>query len=143
MFFRQRKQFSGWRSSGFTLIELMIVVFVVAILMAIAIPSYSNFVERSKMRSAQADLIALTVNIENDYQRLLSYPVLAESDVLEDRYTGWNPASQDFGYHAISTATTYTIVATGQGSFSGCSLSITNENVRTATGCPQGNGGWL
>ncbi|WP_028875951.1 type IV pilin protein [Teredinibacter turnerae] len=130
-------------AAGFTLIELMIAVAITAILAAIAIPSYNNFILRSKMRSAQADLVALTVNVENDYQRLLSYPVLDADDDLATRYTGWNASSDDFTYHAESTAATYELVATGHNSFDGCILKITNENLRTAEGCPQGNGGWL
>lgn len=42
---------------GFTLIEMMIVVAVVAILAAIAIPSYSEHVRKSRRAQAKADLV--------------------------------------------------------------------------------------
>ena len=42
------------RAQGFTLIEVMIVVVVVGILMAVAIPSYREYVLRSHRSSAQA-----------------------------------------------------------------------------------------
>lgn len=131
--------------AGFTLIELLIGLVITGIVAAIAVPSYNNFVQRSKMRTVQADLVALSVNIENQYQRTLAYPTIASSADLSTLYSGWHAASDtaEFTFSAASTAAGYTLTATGQGGFSGCTLTITNDNVRTATDCPQGNGAWL
>lgn len=134
---------SPGRAAGFSLIELMIALVIAAILAGIAIPSYTNYIERSKMRSAQADLVALTVNIENEYQRMLSYPVIAEEDDLSERYNGWNATSDDFDISAVSTAAGYTLTASGRNSLEGCTLTIDNNNTRAATDCPQGNGDWI
>jgi len=46
-------------NKGFTLIELMIVVVVIAILASIAIPSYREYVLRSNRRAAQATMMEL------------------------------------------------------------------------------------
>lgn len=49
---------------GFTLIELMIAVAIVAILAAIALPSYQNYVQKSARGNAQANLIAAASAME-------------------------------------------------------------------------------
>lgn len=55
------------RKDGFTLIELMIVVAIIGVLAAIAIPAFINYVKRSKTSEAGANLKALFVGATSYY----------------------------------------------------------------------------
>ncbi len=55
-------------NEGFTLIELMIVVAIIGILAAIAIPAFINYVKRSKTSEAPANLKALFTGAQAYYQ---------------------------------------------------------------------------
>lgn len=52
-------------NKGFTLIELMIVVAVIGVLAAIAIPQYQNYVAKSELAAAYATVSAMKVNYED------------------------------------------------------------------------------
>src|SRR3954470_11130490 len=60
---------------GFTLIELMIVVAIVGILAAIALPAYQDYVIRSKMSEATAALAACKTSISEYASTKTAWPV--------------------------------------------------------------------
>lgn len=121
--------------AGFTLIEMMVAAIIVAILAGLALPAYTKYVNKSRAKSASADLAALALNMENRYQLQLSYPVYAANTAATNAiFSAWSPTqASHFSYTMASTASTYTLTATGQGSSAGCTLSLSHLNARTAT----------
>lgn len=65
---------SAHHHTGFTLIELMIVVAVIGVLSSIAIPSYTQYIQKSEMASGFATLKALVTPAELYYQQHGSLP---------------------------------------------------------------------
>lgn len=60
-------------ASGFSLIEVMIVVVIVGILAAIALPSYNNYVVRASRAAAQTELLQLASLQEKIYLNSNAY----------------------------------------------------------------------
>ncbi|EGQ9179116.1 pilin [Vibrio alginolyticus] len=73
---KQKKQ------QGFTLIELMIVVAVIGVLAAIAIPQYQNYVKKSEAAAGLATLRSLTTNIDTFIADTGTFPADGDAPTL-------------------------------------------------------------
>lgn len=60
-------------TQGFTLIELMVVVVMIAIVATIAIPSYQEYVRRSNLAAAQQEMQKIAAMLERHRSRNFSY----------------------------------------------------------------------
>ncbi len=65
---KQKKQ------QGFTLIELMIVVGIIGVLSAIAIPAYQSYIQRTEVATAVSTVRSLLTNIDMEEQETGSFP---------------------------------------------------------------------
>ncbi len=122
---------------GFTLIEVMIVVAVVAILAAIALPSYQDSVRKSRRGQAKTDMLELVQMLERAYSTDRTYTRYSTLAAPLDQ----SPRQGDARYAIrISDvgATTYTLTATpqgGQANDTRCgTLTINQMGVKTISG---------
>ena len=60
-------------SKGFTLLELMVTLVIVAIFAAIAIPSYQYFIVKTRKAQAQAEMLKISERLENYRSKQLTY----------------------------------------------------------------------
>jgi type IV pilus assembly protein PilE len=127
---------SAWRKlAGFTLIELMIVVAIVAILAAIAIPAYQKQILQSRRTSAKTALLDLSGREERYYAANNTYdPTLTDFYTTVDGTGALQvPNNTNEDYYSVTIAVT---PATGTTPASYVATAVpVNSQAADATGC--------
>ena len=111
-----------WSQRGFTLIELMITLVIIAVLARIAIPSYMESVRKAKRAQAQVAITGLAQALERNFTNTNTYATKADGSSTVDAsnqpviYPASVPTTGTAFYTLTVTfpggATTYLITAT-------------------------------
>lgn len=117
--------------TGFTLIELMIVVAVVGILAAVAYPSYTDYVRRGRLPEAFSELSAAKAKMEQYFQDNRRYGTTAGGSTCG--YTSPTSASKYFDFTCTASNTTFTFTATGKNGVSGHVYTINQAGAKATT----------
>ena len=129
-------------TSGFTLIELMIVVAIIGVLAAIAVPMYGSYVEKSRRTDGKAKLMQVAQSLERCFTTLSAY-----NNNNCDVVTGGAVADvSDENFYAVTattlTSTSFTLTATpqnAQANDTDCTtLTLDHLGQRAATGANSG-----
>ena len=126
---------------GFTLIEVMITVVIVAIIAAVAIPNYTDYVTRSKFTEAHGQLADLRVKMEQYYMDNRRYSTTAAGGTCGLGATIAVAGTKYFAYTCASSALNaagdqaYTLTATGAAGegLAGLAFTINQANARGTT----------
>jgi len=104
------------KQQGFTLIELMIVVAIIGILAAVAIPAYQDYIARAQMSEALILSDGLKITVAEVYTQSGTCPTNGTSGIAA--------AAEITGKYVASVATAGSATATG-----GCTITATMKGV--------------
>ncbi len=121
---------------GFTLIELMVTVAIVAILSSVAIPSYTDYLRRGKLPEAFSSLSDYRVKMEQYYQDNRNYGTAACADTGPPSWSVWPNTVKYFQFDCARTlgGQGYTITATSTVALgSAHTYTVNQANLQTTT----------
>ena len=126
------------KKNGFTLMELMLTVIVIAILVSIAIPNYINTVERAKAREARATLESMRAAEQTYASERREMIALGGNPNewtlvgLEDPHAN-NRRSWDYAFNDANGSGTAT---RNSGPYQGWTITLDADGTETVTGGP-------
>ena len=129
------------QQQGFTLVEILIVMVIIAILTAVAYPAYQGQIRKSKRSDAYAALLAMADNQEKFYIANNTYSGNPNQlGLVADGGFFYSPEGQ-YRMTAAGDANTFTVTATAapgttQAEDTGCTvLTVNSLNVKAPDAC--------
>ena len=118
---------------GFTLIEVLVTIAIVAIIASVALPSYTAYVQRSRIPSGLDALSSYFTRMEQRYQDTGNYANGSACGVALPTAANYTVTC------ALSNSGQgYTATATGAGPLSGYTYTINHAGARNTTAHPKG-----
>lgn len=132
------------KAKGFSLVELLVVIGIIGVLAAIAIPNYTEYTTRARITEAVASLSDMRVKMEQFFQDNRTYVGACAAGTLAPL-----PASSSYFTFECTTAcggaagnslaaSTYTVRACGRGGMASFEYTINQANVRSTVNLPDG-----
>ncbi|AKU20686.1 MULTISPECIES: type IV pilin protein [unclassified Massilia] len=116
--------------NGFTLIEVMITVAIVAILMSVAVPAYTNYITRGRLSEVFTGLGGVQTAAEQHWANRRTYAGM-------DALASFPKDSDNFTYAlTVGTASAYTVTATGRNKMNGFVYTVDQNGTHATTATP-------
>ncbi len=124
-----------WAQCGFTLIEVMVVVAIVAILASIAIPSYREYIMRGQIVDGLVPLADMGGKMEQFFQDKRTYEGACQPGTVAPQ--PGNTARFEYSCGTLGKSA-YTVTASGKGSMAGFVFTLNQQGRRATTDTPSG-----